>query len=262
MLMNPADRKLVKVESDQRATVRIDRKVGRPLKGQVRGLEDVELDHAHVTIEYFGAQEGQWNGRPYTPGTAFDAIPITSQGDFTTDPIPPGKYTMRLWAVRPTDSNESTRYADFDGSVSFTVPPEGDMPTVELVAKAGRPRGGAPITSPLHVVDEQGKPVSSFRVQFWTGNEGNSHWLKGSKGQINQVPALWGFAKEAQSARTLSSVPTALRRRCSISPAPIWQNFATANSTVVLRRGEHGANRLPPAARHDLARRLRTGDLF
>ena len=66
----------------------------------------------------------------------FEVIPIAADGHFKTDPIPPGKYNLFLFAVRSSTPPQSTEAADFHGQLQFTVPERGDMPTIEMVAKA------------------------------------------------------------------------------------------------------------------------------
>jgi hypothetical protein len=141
MLITFADRQLVEVESNQRATLRFDRKLGRPLAGRVRGLENEDLRHARVSINYFGPEEEPGkNGKRLRYTTAFDVIPITSQGDFTTDPIPPGEYFLMVWAIRSATSNQSPQHADLEGRLRITVPAEGEMPVVEIPVKPRRER--------------------------------------------------------------------------------------------------------------------------
>ena len=137
-LLTDADRQLVEIESAKQATVRFERKTGRPLAGRVRGLEDVELRFAIVTIRYLGPEEVLGNdGKRARMYVAFDVIPIDSDGHFTTDPIPPGKYWASLFAVLASTSKSSARTSsDYYGEISFTVPESGDLPKVELVAKA------------------------------------------------------------------------------------------------------------------------------
>lgn len=135
-LWTPANRQLAKIESNKRSVVRIERKVGRPLTGQVRGLEKVGLRYAHVRIGYFGPEEGpsKYGGR-YRTFTGFDVIPITADGRFTTDPIPPGKYELDLFALRSDTPHQSPQQSDFSGRLQFTIPEQGDMPKVEIIAK-------------------------------------------------------------------------------------------------------------------------------
>jgi hypothetical protein len=136
MLINLADRKLVTVESNKRAVARIARDVGRPMSGKVRGLEDVKLEHAHVTINYFGPEEEPGrDGKRLRYGTVFEAISIDADGAFATDPIPPGDYWIDLFAVRATAAKESDGRSDFTVQRRFTVPANGEMSALELVAK-------------------------------------------------------------------------------------------------------------------------------
>ncbi len=86
VLTTMCDQRIVKVDPNQRPAVSFDRKVGRPLKGQVHGLENVELAYAYVQIHYFGPDEVPGpNGKPIREATGFDVIPITAQGDFHSD---------------------------------------------------------------------------------------------------------------------------------------------------------------------------------
>jgi RNA polymerase sigma factor (sigma-70 family) len=136
VLMNLADRQLTKVEANQQATLRFEHKVGRPLVGQVRGLEKVELRYALVSIHYLGPEERQRNGQTYRQYTTFEALPIGSDGRFKTDPMPPGKYFADLFAVRSSTPEEAAGQADFDGRLAFTVPDKGNLPELVLIAKA------------------------------------------------------------------------------------------------------------------------------
>ncbi len=128
------DRQLVDVVSEQRSSVRFERKAGRPLAGRVRGLEDANLRLAQLTIRYWGPEEqpGQ-QGKPVRWATTFQVLPLTSQGDFTTDPIPAGKYWADLFAVKTESPNQSQ--SDFRGHLDFIVPESGDLPSFEVIAK-------------------------------------------------------------------------------------------------------------------------------
>jgi beta-lactamase regulating signal transducer with metallopeptidase domain len=158
-----ADRQLAKIEPNKRTMLRIERKIGHPLRGQVRGLEKVDLRYALVTVMYWGPEEQPSNYRgPVNKGdasirrlfgetspkkppvqrarflTAFDVIPVTSEGGFTTDPIPPGKYWVDAFAVRKETQKESPlspQSSDFEGRLEFTVPETGETPLVEIIAK-------------------------------------------------------------------------------------------------------------------------------
>ncbi len=52
--MEFADRQLATVAPNQRAALRFERKLGQPLTGHVRGLENVELRQAYVHILALG----------------------------------------------------------------------------------------------------------------------------------------------------------------------------------------------------------------
>ena len=181
-----ADRRLIKIESAKRAIVRLERRIGQPLSGRVRGLEDVELRYAHLTISSIGPEEvvGK-DGRRGRLYSAFDVIPITPEGRFTTDPIAPGKYSANLFAVLASTPQLSSQSSDFSGGLSFTVPEKGDMPRVEIVAKANRPPDLSKVTDlRLRVVDEDGKPLSKLEAMVHTADAGYGSWVEGHDGMV------------------------------------------------------------------------------
>ncbi len=134
ILMTPSERQLVDVVSNECATVAFNRKVGRPIAGRVRGLEDTNLSYAYVSIRYWGPREQSGRRRD----TAFDVIPIKSDGRFTIDPIPPGDYRLDVFAVRRTTVNP--RRSDYHGRLSFTVTREGELPTARDAPGNGAPK--------------------------------------------------------------------------------------------------------------------------
>ena len=264
MLIGLADRKLVEVESNKRAVCRIDRKIGRPLTGRVRGLENIDLRHAHVSINYFGPEEEPGrDGKPIRYMTIFDVIPITSDGHFTTDPIPAGEYHLFLSAMRSTTSNQSPQQSDYEGQSRFTVPQEGDMPTVEVVAKPRRERngpkvpgrGGRPAApdakagTSLRVVDEQGNPIPKFEIKVWTAVRGSSIWLIGSDGQIAQNQPMWGFDEVEAIDVTVRAAGYASTIKHFAGPER--DKLLRGEATVVMRHGEEVQVRfrLPPGVK-------------
>jgi beta-lactamase regulating signal transducer with metallopeptidase domain/thiol-disulfide isomerase/thioredoxin len=177
-LMTDADRQLVEIESAKRAQIRFERKTGRSLSGVVRGLEDVELRYAYLTINCLGPEEVFGSeGKLARMNIALDVTPITSDGRFTTDPIPPGNYSAHLFAVLASAPQLSSTSADFSGSVSFTVPEEGELPKVELVAKANAPRDLSKVTDlRVRVVDEDGRVLSNAEAMLHTADQGYGRW--------------------------------------------------------------------------------------
>lgn len=195
-LITFADRQLATVEPNQQATVRIDRKQGRPLSGRVAGLEGKELRHALLTFHYSGPEEQPGKGGQRARFlTAFDVIPIPASGEFTTDPIPPGEYLLMLSAKLMSSPNQSGEPNDFTGQMNVTIPAEGELPKVELKARPPRrrERSAEPKKPSLEVVDEDGQPVPAFEIKVWTTNQGSSPWYNGTGGRISQNQPLWGM---------------------------------------------------------------------
>jgi RNA polymerase sigma factor (sigma-70 family) len=180
--MNPADRQLARVEANRRAAIRFEHKVGRPLTGQVRGLEKVDLHYAYVSIHYAGPEERDRKGKPYRRYTVFDAMPIGPDGHFKTDPIPPGKYFVDLFAVLSSTPPQSTQAADFSGHVDFTVPERGAPPEIVLVAKANKDPRPPNTDCRVRVLDETGKPVVKVQAMLHTADAGYYNWTDGGLG--------------------------------------------------------------------------------
>ena len=152
----------------------------------VRGLEDIELAYAHIAIHRLGPEEILGNegklGRMYI---AFDVIPIASDGHFTTDPIPPGKYSADLSAVLASTPQLSSQSPDYFGGLSFTVPEKGDPPKVELIAEKNRPPDLSKLTDlRVRVVDEDGKPLPKAEAMVHTADQGYGRWIAGHDGLV------------------------------------------------------------------------------
>jgi RNA polymerase sigma factor (sigma-70 family) len=198
VLMTDADRQLVKVEPDSRPTIRFERKAGRPLSGQVRGLEKIDLRYAHVLIGYFGPEEQfEPDGRRSRLFTAFDVIPIGSDGKFTTGPIPPGEYHLHVSAMRASTPEQSNQQYDFNGFLVFKVPERGDMPKVEVTAKPNTAKPNTRLRPAntdyrVRVVDDAGKPLPAAQAMLHTANAGYISWNEARSGVVS-FGAAFGF---------------------------------------------------------------------
>jgi thiol-disulfide isomerase/thioredoxin len=178
------DRQLVSVGPGRPASVRFERGAGRPVTGRVRGLEGADLRYAYVSIHYPGPEEhlGK-DGRRGRMITGFDSIPITSDGRFKTDPMPPGRYQLSVFAVRTSTPEWSVEEPDFAGDLAFTVPPGGDVPALEVRAKPRTRQARVPDTDyRVRVVDEAGEPVPAFQALLYTAGQGSSGWTDGGGG--------------------------------------------------------------------------------
>ena len=172
------DRQLVTIRSNHRSSIRFERKLGRPLTGRVRGLEDVDLRVARLTIQYWGPEEEPGrDGKPSRRATTFAVLLLTSNGEFTTDPIPPGKYWAELFAVK-TESPSASQ-SDFRGQLEFSIPETGDMPQIEVVAKPVTRRVSADTRHEpaLRVLDEDRKPIPKVEVMAHSPSGGGRAWF-------------------------------------------------------------------------------------
>jgi beta-lactamase regulating signal transducer with metallopeptidase domain/thiol-disulfide isomerase/thioredoxin/protocatechuate 3,4-dioxygenase beta subunit len=235
-LMTDADRQLVEIESAKRASIRIERKTGRPLFGLVRGLEAAELRYAYVTIYCPGPEEVLGNdGKLARMNTAFDVIPITSDGRFTTDPIPPGNYSAHLFAVLASTPQLSSTSSDFSGSVSFTVPEKGAPPNVMLDAKANGPRDPSKISDlRVRVVDEDGKGVPKAEAMVHTADQGYGHWTAGQDGLVF-LGGAWQYRGSAlQVLMRAEGYASAIAHFAGAAR----EKLSKGEATITLRRGQ------------------------
>jgi beta-lactamase regulating signal transducer with metallopeptidase domain len=180
------DRKLVEVTAGSQSNVNFDRKIGRPLHGRVLGLENVELKYAFLTIRSKGPEE-VWDmqGRRTRRTVAFGVIPIESDGQFTTDPIPPGKYDAELYAIRASTPTQSRQSSDFFGRDEFTVSDQGELPKVEIETIAKGPTSTEMMEDiRIRVIDEEGRPVSKMQSTIHTADGGWSKWKDGRDGDV------------------------------------------------------------------------------
>lgn len=185
--MDWADRQLVRVESGKQSTVHFARKVGRVLKGRVRGLENIDLRVALVTIRYPGPEaQMNFDGTAGKFTTLFDILPINSDGQFTTDPIPPGEYYLDLLAYRADTPRQMMQSYDFRAQLQFTVPETGAMPVLDVVARV------VPERDKIHdthyrviALDNLGKLVPKLQVMLHDTNAGYTRWQEGRDGFAN-----------------------------------------------------------------------------
>ena len=162
-LMNMAERRLLVVKPGKRTESSYDRKTGRVVEGRVRGLEQVKLRYALVTIGYWGPEEQfQRGSKPSKMQTTFDVIPISSDGRFTTPPLPPNQYEFRLTAMLASTPAESGQGYDFETAVMVVVPETRAIPPVEIVAKPKEARPGRSPSAPRTKAPRPRKPDSKF----------------------------------------------------------------------------------------------------
>ena len=192
-LMNMAERRLLLVKPGKRTDSSYDRKTGRVVEGRVRGLEQVKLRYALVTIGYWGPEEQFKRGAKLSKmQTTFDVIPISSDGRFTTPPLPPNQYEFRLTAMRASTPAESGQAHDFETAVKVMVPETGAIPPVEIVAKPkeARPvpprRAKAPDPKKarleIRARDESGSPVKDFEAQLFSQSNASHEAAMGTDG--------------------------------------------------------------------------------
>ncbi len=171
-LMSQCERRVLPIASGKQATLSFDRKEGRRVEGQVRGLADSKFRYAYVTISYAGPEEVfKLGGKPSRMFTQFDVIPIGPDGRFSTPPLPPRKYEFQFSAMLAVTPDQDGQPYDFNGSTSVVVPETGAIPPVEIQAKSGsgqtdRLKTHDPKSPRLEVraMDEAGTPIKDFRI--------------------------------------------------------------------------------------------------
>ncbi len=77
--------------------------------------------------------------------THFDVIPIASDGRFTTPPLPPNRYEFELCGHACHDTGrKAIRATTSRGSATVVIPETGEIPPVEIVARANEARRRRP----------------------------------------------------------------------------------------------------------------------
>ncbi len=150
-LMTSCERTLVSVEGGKQSRVRFKHDVGRALTGHVKGLENVALRFAYVTIDYWGPDEGP-SGQTRT---AHDVISIKSDGHFVTDRLPPRTYELRVFAVIASTQEQTSNSSDFDGTTKIKVTDKEPMGPVEIVATPRLSQIPKPRPAPSTAVQER-----------------------------------------------------------------------------------------------------------
>jgi hypothetical protein len=184
-LMTSCERRLLTVMPGQRTNSFYDRKTGRPIAGHVRGLEQVKLRYAFVTIDFWGPEE-QFNrgAKPSRMMTHFDVIPIASDGQFTTPPLPPNQYEFRLTGMLASTPAGDGQTFDIQEAVTIAVTEAGAVRPVEIVvgspdartkskvARQGKARNATPDPKKprleIQARDESGAPVKDFEAQLYS----------------------------------------------------------------------------------------------
>jgi RNA polymerase sigma factor (sigma-70 family) len=175
-LMSPSERRLLGVGPGRSATLTYDRKDGRAVTGRVKGIENVDLRFALVTINIWGPEE-QFTpeGKKSRILTAFDVVPVAADGSFSTPPLPANEYQFWLSAMRASTPRLDNQTYDFDGSTTAVVPATGPAPTVEIIAKehrsrrpdVGKARDPKEPRLEVRARDEAGQPITDFVVQLY-----------------------------------------------------------------------------------------------
>lgn len=175
-LMSQCERRVLPIAPGKQATLSFDRKEGRRVEGQVRGLADSKFRYAYVTISYAGPEEVfKLGGKPSRMFTQYDLLPIGPDGRFSTPPLPPRKYEFQFSAMLAVTPDQDSQPYDFNGSTSVVVPETGAIPPVEIQAKKSgsgqtdRLKTHDPKSPRLEVraMDEAGSPIKDFRIQLY-----------------------------------------------------------------------------------------------
>ena len=112
------------------------RKAGQPILGQVVGLKDISVAGAFIFIKPAATTDDQRKGDAFW-NTIFDVLTCGVEGQFKTEPIPPGEYTVLAHAYKKPDNLQSgERLPDYLGTAKVTVRAEGPPPQVRIEMKA------------------------------------------------------------------------------------------------------------------------------
>ncbi len=169
------ERRLLSIAAGKRTDVTFDRKTGRRVEGRVRGIENLKIRYATVTIGYWGPEElFEPGGKKSRMQTHFDVIPIGPDGVFLTPPLPANEYFFDLWVTLAATSQQERRQADFDGQAKVVIPETGEIPKVEIVAKRRATGAGERVKAidpkqprlEVRAFDKAGTAIKDFEIQI------------------------------------------------------------------------------------------------
>ncbi len=137
------DRRTITLDAGKTSEVEFVRKTGHPITGEVVGLKEAGVPGALIYVKPAAA-----TGDPLKTDewklTTFDALTCGEDGQFKTARIPPGTYTVIVYAYNPEPRTNifytGVRLPDFIGTAKVTVPENAPPPPVRIELK---PRPGA-----------------------------------------------------------------------------------------------------------------------
>jgi len=129
------DRRTITLESAKTTLAEFVRKGGHPITGQLTGLQ-----HTNVAGAFIFVKDGKASGDPRKSDDAklpmFDADICAVDGQFKTETLAPGQYTVAAEAYKPEDRTGSMRTGwrlpDYLGTAKVTVRAEGPPPQVRI----------------------------------------------------------------------------------------------------------------------------------
>lgn len=141
------DYRTVEVTAGQQTETRFVREEGARVRGRVVGLGERvgdapagEFGQTLACVRVCGADAPDPEFDTWTP--SYDAAPCDSDGQFETAPLEPGTYTIYAHVYRRLTPEERRRTGDIQpswrGSVTVTVPEQGEPEFVEITLEAAR----------------------------------------------------------------------------------------------------------------------------
>jgi hypothetical protein len=133
------DRRNVTLEAGKTTEIQLVRKTGQPIAGQLMGLKDTGVAGAFVFVK-----DGKATGDPRglmadSKLATFDALACAVDGQFKTETLPPGEYTVVAEAYKPDNSGRrGERLPDYVGTAKVTVGEGGPPPQVRIEMKPYR----------------------------------------------------------------------------------------------------------------------------
>ncbi len=128
------DRRTITLESGKTTLAEFVRKGGHPIVGQLTGLKDTGVVGAFICVKD-GKATGDPRKRDEWKLPMFDADICAVDGQFKTETVVPGEYTVVAEAYGPDTGRLGMRLPDFLGTAKVTVGQGGPPPQVRIEMK-------------------------------------------------------------------------------------------------------------------------------
>ena len=247
------DRRQFELKGGDAKTLEFTRPAGKRVSGKIVGLEGKGINKVLVNVCDASADGRESLSKLET--TIYDALLAKDDGSFTTEPLPPGEYTIVAEAYLPLTPEERVRSGvirpRYVGVAKLTVPETGEPAAVEIqlqeakrnadgAAKRAQQWGNLSVQFVYDGPRPEPKKIAVTRDVAVFGEAVDESLLVGDKGELANV-AVYVTSADVPvhpEARKTTEGPAVLkvadgRTQPRILPFAVSQQLRLINDTVV-----------------------------